>query len=116
MGSSPKLIMFLAFMFLVGIVVSFTMSGSWFGESGDNTTAVLNSLTVIRSYNVMGLFSVPWLNPDFFTVGIPKVVNWDMGFFGGESQIIQYFFYVITIGFIFGILPIVIGVLQILRG
>ena len=111
--STPKLVMFLAFMFVVGLVLSFVGDGIWFGSDDAN---VMKTLTVIRTYNVMGIFSVPWLNGDFFTVGVPKLVEWDTGFFGGEARIIQYFFMVVTIGFIFGILPVVISVLSIIRG
>ncbi len=111
--STPKLIMFLAFMFLSGLIISNISSGTWIGAS-DITT--MNTLTVIRSYDVAGLFSVPWINIDFFVIGVPKLVAFDYSFFGGEARLIQYFFLVVTIGFIFGILPIVIGVLQIIRG
>ena len=111
--SSPKLIMFLAFMFVVGLVLSFAMSGTWFGS---DEADVMNKLTVFKVYDVGGLFSVPWINADFFTDGVPRLLNWDTAFFGGEARIIQYFLYVVTIGFIFGILPTVIAVLQIIRG
>ncbi len=111
--TTPKLVMFLAFMWIVGFTVSAVMAGSWWGA---DQTSVMNSLTVIKVYNPFGLFSFPWINPDFFVLGVPHLVMWDMAFFGGEAQLIQYFFYVITIGFIFGLLPMVISVVSIVRG
>ncbi len=111
--SAPKLIMFLAFMWVIGLTISYVADGTWFSAS-DATT--MNQLTVIRNYNVAGLFDIPWINAEFFTNGLPKLVAWDTGFFGGEARIIQYLFMVVTIGFIFGVLPIVISALRVIRG
>ena len=74
--TTPKLIMFCAFMFIVGLFVSHIYAGTYYGATD---TAVLNSLTVIRTYNVLGLFTIPWLNADFFIIGLPALVSWDMG-------------------------------------
>ena len=107
--TSPKLIMFCSFLLVVGLLVSHIMAGTFFG---DRETTLFNTLTVIRSYNIAGLFTIPWLNIDFFLVGIPRLINWDFAFFGGEAAILKYFFYVIAIGLVWGIFPVVAGVIS----
>ena len=107
--TTPKLIMFCAFCFIIGLITSHIMAGTYLNATD---SATMNALTVIRTYNVLGLFTIPWLNADFFLVGIPRLIMWDFGFFGGEAEILKYFFYVITIGVIWGIFPIVAGILS----
>lgn len=106
--TTPKLIMFCAFMLIVGLLVSHVMEGTFFGT---RERALMNTLTVIKTQSVFGMFSIPWLNLDFFTVGLPRLINWDFGFFGGEAETIKYFFYVVSIGLVWGIFPVVVGVL-----
>ena len=107
--TTPKLLMFCGFVLIVGTLASHFMAGTFFGSTEQTW---MDSLTVIRTYNVLGLFTIPWINPDFFTVGIPRLVSWDFGFFGGDYAIMQYFFYVITIGVAWGFFVVAIGVIS----
>jgi len=107
--TTPKLLMACGFVFIVGIMVSRIIDGAFFNASD---AAVLNQLTVIRSYNVWGLFTIPWLNPDFFIKGIPKLVAWDFSFFGGDYEIFKYFLYVVSIGVAWGFFVATVGVLS----
>jgi hypothetical protein len=72
---------------------------------------VLNQLVIFKSFNVAGWFSVPILNLEFFTVGIPRLFTWDYSFFGGNAGIIQYALYSVTAAASFGLLAIGISVL-----
>jgi len=107
--TTPKLIMACALIMTVGIITSRIIDGAFITAYD---ARIFDSLTVIRSYNVMGLFSIPWLNPDFFTVGIPKLVAWDFSFFGGELEIFKYLFYVVSTGVCWGFFVVTISFLQ----
>lgn len=96
-------------MFTAGLLISHVLAGTYFGS---DESSVYNTLTVIRMYNVADLFTIPWLNFDFFTVGLPRLIDWDYSFFGGEAEIIRYFLYAISMGIVFGLLPIVVGALS----
>ena len=103
-----KWIMGIGFIFFVGTLLSHIGAGSWFGA---DEVEIYNSLTVIRGYNVLGLFTIPWVNVDFVTVGLPKLLSWDYAFFGGEYEIMRYLFYTITMGIGMGLLILALGVL-----
>lgn len=107
--TTPKLIMFCAFVFIIGTLTSHLIAGAFFNS---DDVSYLNSLMVIRTYNVLGLFTIPWLNPDFFLIGLPKLIAWDYGFFGGDFVLIKYFMYVISIGVVWGLFPIVVGIIS----
>lgn len=80
-------IFFLGWMLFTGVIISLIVGQDWYG-SGDVTT--INALTVIRPVSVLGIWSFPFLNLQYFTVGIPKLFSWDMGFFGGGYGVIKY--------------------------
>ena len=84
------------------------MGGVWF----DNVWASrFNTLMALKTYNVLGFFKVPFVNVDFFTVGIPKLLSMQFAFFGGAAVYFQYLMYTISIGIIFGLVSIVIGII-----
>lgn len=72
---------------------------------------IMNTLTITHDQTVYGLFEVPVLNADFFFTGIPNLVKWDYGFFGGNAAIFQYFFYCLTFAVSFMLFIIIIGML-----
>ena len=107
--TTPKLLMACGLVLVVGILTSRIIDGAYFSASD---AALFDTLTVIRSYNVFGLFNIPWLNPDFFIVGLPKLVAWDYSFFGGEYEIFKYLFYVVSIGVAWGFFVATVGILS----
>ena len=72
-------------------------------------TAHLNSFMFTQQFKLLDIFSMPIINFDFFTVGIPALFKWDYAFFGGNAQIIQYMLYSINAMVGFVVLMIVIG-------
>ena len=109
--TSPKAISFAVGVLLIGTLLSFVMGGVWFDTA---TKTVFDSLRVIKSYEILG-FNVPWVNIDFFTVGIPKLFSFDFVFFGGQASFFKYVMYVISIGMIWGMVAVVIGIIANLR-
>ena len=102
-----RMIMFLGFLFVGFTLVARTMEGAYFGATD---VALLNDLTVIRSFSLFGWFNVPVLNVDFFTVGLPKLIQWDYPFFEGGYEIVKYLLYTLSIGAVFGLFTIAIVV------
>ena len=107
--TTPKLVMACGLVFVVGLLASRIIDGAFFTTAD---AAIFDTLTVIRSYNVWGLFTIPWLNPDFFIVGIPKLVAWDFSFFGGDYEIFKYLFYVVSIGVAWGFFVATVTILM----
>ena len=105
----PKLIMFVGFLFVGLTLLSRLMEGAYFTAEDVIT---LNSLTVYRTWEVFGLFSLPTLNLDFFVVGLPKLIMWDYGFFGGGYEIFKYLLYTISMGVVWGVFIVIIVVLS----
>ena len=103
--ASPKSISFIAGIFLIGIVLSFIMGGVWFDSS---TKYIFGTLTLFKDYNVLG-FRMPWINFEYFTVGIPKIFQFDFAFFGGSYNFFKYVLYIFSIGIIWGIVVTFIG-------
>lgn len=72
-------------------------------------TAHLNTLMFTQEFTLLDVFHLPIINFEFFSKGIPSLLQWDYAFFGGNAQIIQYFLYslmaiaaVIILGVIIG--------------
>ncbi len=105
--TSPKVITGMAFLLLVGMVLSYGLGGIWFGS---DTASIFGSLKAYQSYTIFGI-TVPWVNLDFFTVGLPKLLSFNFAFFGGGYEFFRYFLYVFSIGVIWGIVGLVIGVI-----
>lgn len=101
-----KFIGFLAMSF-VGMTMINRMAEGAFISASD--VAVANTLTITRSQTIFGLFSIPVLNTDFFFVGIPRLVKWDYGFFGGNAAIFQYLLYSVTFAMTFLLFVAIIG-------
>lgn len=99
---------FLAFCFVGMTTINRIMEGA-FISSSDMT--VINNLTIFKSYDVFGVFSIPLPNLEFLTQGLPHLVKWDYSFFGGNAGLIQFFLYSLTAAMAFGLLMLFIGTL-----
>lgn len=105
----PHYIMFLGLLLVTGVILSYTLGGTWFSGTDQ---AIFDSLTVFRPYSVFGVFDIPIPNMSFATVGLPRLVDLDFAFFGGWGGIIRYFLYIFSQGALWGILITVIVVLS----
>jgi hypothetical protein len=106
--TSPKVITGMAFLLLVGLVLSYGLGGIWFGST---TASIFGSLKAYQTYEIFGIFKIPWVNVDFFTVGIPKLLSFNFAFFGGSYEFFRYLAYVFSIGVVWGIVGLAIGVI-----
>ena len=69
------------------------------------------SIQLFNEFKVFDLFTLPVINFQFFTVGIPSLLRWDYSFFGGNAEIVQYLLYTITAVVAFILFCIMIGLL-----
>jgi hypothetical protein len=106
--SQFNLIGFLAMSWVGLTMINRIMEGQFITAS---ETAYLNTVMFTQQFKLFGLFNTPVLNTQFFTEGIPSLVQWDYSFFGGQAQIIQYMLYSITAVVSFIIFTIIIGLL-----
>lgn len=110
---SAKLMMFMAFGYVVGTFICLIIEGSSFGAA---EAGFINNLTVFREVQVFGLWTMPALNIDFFTKGIPKLLMWDYSFLSGGYSMIKWFIlWPLSIGAIWGVYQAVIGVISLTR-
>ncbi len=104
-----QLIGFLAFCFVGMTTFNRILEGAFITASD---VSIMNTLTITHDQQVWGLFSIPVINTDFFFVGIPRLVKWDYGFFGGNAAIFQYFLYSLTFALTFLIFMVIVGVVS----
>ncbi|MFC1904657.1 hypothetical protein ACFLXT_02720 [Chloroflexota bacterium] len=76
-----------------------------------NETAWANYFAFTQKMEILGFFSMPVINFDFFTQGIPSLLKWDYSVFGGNAQLIQYMLYSINAVVGFMIFMTIIGIL-----
>lgn len=105
--TSPKMISFVAGIFLIGTVLSFIMGGVWFDSS---TASIFGTMTAFKTYNILG-FNMPWINTEFFTKGLPHLLTFDFAFFQGSYNFFKYGMYVFSIGIIWGIVTVFISLI-----
>ena len=104
--------MFLAFVFIVGQLTCLFIEGSFFGQE---EVDVVNSLT---GYNTLqlsggGFWNIPKLAMGFITTGLPKMIMWDYSFLdGGWAMVKWLMLYPISIGVVWGLTMVFIGVVQ----
>jgi hypothetical protein len=113
---SPKFIMFVSFVFLIGSLACLIIEGVWFG---DRELDIVNSLT---GYNIIqvsgaGVWAIPKLAWGFLTNGLPKLILWDYNFFqGGYFFLRIVLIMTLSVGVVWGIiqtfLPVVQGILS----
>lgn len=107
--TTAKLIMFMFFGFIGCTLISRILEGAWFSATD---VAIMNDLAVFRDIQILGLFSIPALNLSFFTEGLPHMLMWDYPFFGGTYELGRYILYTLSIGVVWGILVVFVGVLS----
>jgi hypothetical protein len=102
------LIGFLAQSWIGLTIINKMLEGNFIGST---ETAWVNNFAFTQDFKLFNLFSVPVLNLDFFTKGIPSLLRWDYSFFGGNAQMFQYLMYSITAVVTFVIFTVIIGLL-----
>lgn len=101
-----QLIGFLSFLFVGFTGLNRILEGAFITAAD---VGIMNTLTITHDQTIFGLFSVPVLNTDFFFVGLPRLVQWDYSFFGGNAAIFQYFLYSLTFALTFMLFIIIVG-------
>jgi hypothetical protein len=94
-------------MVFVGMTLLNSILGGVFIKASD--VSILNTLSITHEQTIFGLFTLPVLNTDFFFVGIPRLVKWDYGFFGGNAAIFQYFLYSFTFAMTIALFVLIAG-------
>ena len=99
---STKFISFLAMVWFLSTLICLIMEGSYFGQSH---ASIIKDLSIFTTVPIIGTFSVPVININFFTMGMPKLLLWDYSFYTGGWQIIRWF-WVVTLspGAVWGII------------
>lgn len=78
---------------------------------GASETAWVNTFAFTQHFKLFNIFSIPVLNLDFWTKGIPSLFRWDYSFFGGNAQMFQYLLYSLTAVVAFIVFGMVIGMI-----
>lgn len=111
---NPKQIMFMGLVLAAGTLVSLTFGGAWFDSTDLDVT---NSLTVFKQANILSTWSVMVPNVSFFITGAKALTTFDFAFFNGGMQIVQWFLCMtLGLGFIWGVMTVMIYVIQGLFG
>lgn len=106
----PQYVMFLGLIFAAGTMVSLTFGGAWLGA---DDLAIANSLTVFKDATLFGVWSITVPNIDFFFTGIKSLMMMDFAFFTGPLELVQWFFLLVfSLGALWGLYVIIIGVAQ----
>lgn len=109
---SPKMLMFVSFVFFIGSLCCLIIEGGYFGET---ELGLANALT---GYNITqvsgaGIWSIPKLAWGFMTHGLPKMIFWDYNFFQGGYFIIRLFLIMtLSVGVVWGVTQTFLGVAQ----
>lgn len=113
---SPKMIMFVCFVFLIGTLCCLIIEGTYFGST---ELGIVNALTGYNTIQVSGagIWSIPKLAWGFMTSGLPKIIFWDYNFFQGGYWIIRLFLIMtLSVGIVWGViqtfLPVAQGILS----
>jgi hypothetical protein len=108
---SPKILMFVSFVFFIGSLCCLFIEGAYFGPSDID---LVNSLT---EYNVIevsggGTWSFAQIGSALISA-IPKMIMWDYNFFTGGYIIFRLFFIMtLSVGVVWGIIQIFVTVAQ----
>ena len=106
----PQFLMFLGLLFATGTLISLTYGGAWLG---DTDLEIANSLTVFKDANILGIWTITIPNVDFFFTGMKCLMMMDFAFFTGGLELVQWFFMlVISLGALWGLYTVIIGVVQ----
>lgn len=108
-AASPyNLIGFLAMAWVGMTTINRIIEGQFITSS---ETEYLNAVMFTQEFELFGMFKIPVLNIQFFTEGIPRLVQWDYSFFGGNAQIFQYLLYSLTALLAFILFTLIIGMM-----
>lgn len=103
-------IMWGGLIFAIGTIISLTYGGVGLG---DEEVAFINSITVFKQANILGVWSVPIPNITFFTTGAKALLNLDFAFFNDGMLILQWILYaVFALGLTWGFFVVVISVIN----
>jgi len=104
-----NLVGFLAMAFTGLTLINRILEGAFIASAD---ISFLNKLMFTQIFNLFGLFPVPIINFSFFTDGLPKLVQWDYSYFGGNAAIIQYMLYSMTAVLSIMLFAMIIGLLS----
>ena len=88
---NPKALQFLCFCWFVSTFICLILEGSYFGSS---QSSVIQSLSVLTTFNIGNLLSVPVFNINFVQ-GIVRILLWDYSFYSGGWVIFRWFWTVV---------------------
>ncbi len=91
---------FLAFVWTACTAVCLIIEGTYFGSS---EVAIFNYLTVFKTVKLANVMSVPVLNLEFFTHGIPMLLTWDYSFLSGAYSSFKMIGYILDVGVVWGL-------------
>lgn len=98
---SPKMLNFYALVWFQSILICIVLEGTYLGVH--NTRSVINELSIMTTFNIGNLFTVPVFNINFFH-GLFRVLTWDYSFYSGYYAFLRWFWLVVlTPGAVWGI-------------
>jgi len=109
---SPKLLMFVYFIFITGHLLCLTLEGAWLG---DEDVDILESLVGYNTteLSMTGLMAIPHVLLGFFKTGIPTLITWDYSFLYGDFVLLRLTLLgAISVGVVWGVINAVIGFMQ----
>lgn len=102
--------MFLGLVLAAGTLISLTFGGAWLNSTDLET---VNTLTVFKQANIMGIWSITIPNISFFILGAKALMMFDFAFFQGGLALFQWFmFFTFGLGTMWGFYTVIIGVVQ----
>jgi len=109
---SPKLLMFVVFVFFIGSLCCLFIEGDYIGTDELGLANALTGYDVIEVSGA-GIWQIPKLIWGFMTHGLPKLLLWDYNFFQGGYFIIRLFYIMtLSVGLVWGVIQTFIGVAQ----
>lgn len=97
---TPKWIMFIAGVFIIGNLFCLVMDGSWFGAEEESVMSALTGAQVQEVGGVWGVVSAA----GSFLWGLVRMLFWDFSFLSGDLEFLQWILAIFTIGTIYGLL------------
>lgn len=82
----PHWILFLGFIATAGLLISFVISGGWFGDVDIET---INAVSVFKSVQV-GIWTLSVPNSAYFSSGLKAFTSFDYAFFGGSFGLFKW--------------------------
>ena len=109
---TARWMMFIAFAFIVGTLMSLMMEGLYLGSGQTGLMSTLTGYDVVE-LNAAGVLPLTKLGPAFFLNGIPTMLLWDYRWLDGSWQIVKYvILWPISVGAIYGITVAFVSAVQ----